>query len=294
MPLSFIPNKGQVDGPAVFYMPGKDKTIYFAAGGLTFVLHGPREATTERWVVKLDFVGSNPEAVPTSAEESGAVISYFKGNPDAWKTGLPASSRIVYRDLWPGVDLMYYGTTDRMKYEFVVHPGADPSSIKLAYRGAESVILTQAGRLAVKTSLGGFEDDDPLAWQQIEKARTDISVAYILEPEKGRSWDCAHVFGFKVGEYDKRFPLVLDPAVLVYCGYIGGSGSDEGKAIAVDGSGNAYITGFAFDFEGTFPVTVGPDLTYNGEPSDAFVAKVKADGSGLVYCGYIGGSGWDE
>ncbi|MGZ5468200.1 MAG: DUF7948 domain-containing protein [Candidatus Aminicenantales bacterium] len=294
VPLSFIPNKGQVDGQAVFYVPGKDKTIYFTAEGLTFVLHGQRESTPKRWVVKLDFVGSNPEAVPTSFEESGAVISYFKGKPDAWKTGLSASSRIIYRELWPGIDLMYYGTIDRMKYEFIVHPGADPSMIKLAYRGAESVILTQAGRLAVKTSLGGFEDDVPLAWQRIEKAPTDVPVTYTLESEKGRAGNCTHAFGFNVGEYDKRFPLVLDPAVLVYCGYIGGSGSDEGKAIAVDGSGNAYITGFAYDFEGTFPVTAGPDLTYNGEPSDAFVAKVNADGSGLVYCGYIGGNGWDE
>ena len=294
MPITFIPNKGQVDGPAVFYVAGKDKTIYFAAEGLTFVLRGQRESTPERWVVKLDFVGSDPEAIPTSVEESGAVISYFKGKPDAWRTGFPASSRIIYRELWPGIDLMYYGTTNRMKYEFIVHPGADPTRIKLAYRGADSVILTQAGRLAVKTSLGGFEDDIPLAWQRIEQTHKDVPVAYSLEPEEGRPGSCARVFGFKVGEYDKRFPLVLDPAVLVYCGYIGGSGSDEGKAIAVDDSGNAYITGFAYDFEGTFPVTAGPDLTYNGEPSDAFVAKVNADGSGLAYCGFIGGNGWDE
>ena len=80
---------------------------------------------------------------------------------------------------------------------------------------------------------------------------------------------------------------------LVYCGYIGGSGDDQGYGIAVDGSGNAYVTGYTDSTEATFPVTGGPDLTYNGGTSDAFVAKVNAAGTALVYCGYIGGSGRD-
>jgi hypothetical protein len=103
-----------------------------------------------------------------------------------------------------------------------------------------------------------------------------------------------HIYRFDVGEYDRRLPLVLDPAVFVYCGYIGGSGWEKGTGIAVDGSGNAYVTGDTSSTEETFPVMVGPDLTYNGEPADAFVAKVKADGTGLVYCSYIGGSGLEE
>ena len=80
---------------------------------------------------------------------------------------------------------------------------------------------------------------------------------------------------------------------LVYCGYIGGSGDDDGYGIAVDSAGNAYVTGYTSSTEATFPVTVGPDLTYNGGDCDAFVAKVNAAGTALVYCGYIGGSGDD-
>src|SRR5205823_2029130 len=83
-----------------------------------------------------------------------------------------------------------------------------------------------------------------------------------------------------------------DGSALVYAGYIGGSGNDEGHGIAVDAAGNAYVTGLTYSTEATFPVTVGPDLTYNGDDADAFVAKVKADGSALVYAGYIGG--YDE
>ena len=298
IPLHFIPNQGQVGGPAAFTVQGRDKVITFAAEGLTFVLSGPQERGSERsdemplerWVVKLDFVGANPDIVPVSLEDSGAVISYFKGMPGDWKTGLPASSKIIYRELWPGIDLVYYGTFDRMKYEFIVQPGADPSRIRLAYRGAGSVVLTEEGRLSVVTPVGGFEDDVPVAWQEVGGIQTDVAAAYVLETEKAGSQ--GHVYGFEVGEYDRSLPLVLDPAVLIYCGYIGGSGVEAGRGIAVDGAGNAYVTGYTTSTEDTFPLAVGPDLTYNGG-YDAFVAKVNADGTALVYCGYIGGSSSD-
>ena len=296
IPLQFIPNEGQVEGPAAFYVQGRQTTIYFAAEGLTFVLSGRQGSPPGRWVVKLDFVGADPEAIPVSAEGSGAVVSYFKGSARDWKAGLKASSRIVYRELWPGIDLAYYGTADRMKYEFIVKPGADPSRIKLAYRGAESVTLTDEGRLAVSTPSGGFEDDVPVAWQEIEATRVNVPVAYSLDmSEDGReAGGRTCVYAFDVGEYDDRRPLVLDPAVLVYCGYIGGSGADRGAGIAVDADGNAYVGGDTL-FSPGFPVTVGPDLTVNSELlPDAFIAKVGADGTSLVYCGYIGGSGVDE
>jgi hypothetical protein len=331
IPLSFIPNEGQVDGPAAFYVQGRDKTIYFAAEGLTFVLSGqrgsplersdgrgnspvprtrkarmyevkesgdangqPTRFASERWVVKLDFIGANPGSIPVSLGESGAVISYFKGKPANWKKGLQASSRIIYRELWPGIDLIYCGTVGRMKSEFIVHPGADPSRIKLAYRGAESVGLTEEGRLAVATPAGGFEDDVPVAWQEVKGAYTDVFVAYVLDSKEAGSGPQRQAYGFEVGEYDKSLPLVLDPTVLVYCGYIGGLGWEKGSGIAVDAAGNAYITGDTSSLEATFPVMVGPDLTYNGDPEDAFVVKVKADGTGLAYCGYIGGGGLEE
>ncbi len=295
IPLQFIPNEGQVSGHAAFYVRGGDRTIYFAAEGLTFALVGPRETGSEtagRWVVKLDFVDANPEAVPASLETSGATVSFFKGRPGDWKTGLRTSSRIVYRELWPGIDLLYYGTAERMKYEFIVHPGGDPSRIKLAYRGAESVRLKADGRLEISTPAGGLQDDVPVAWQEVGDGRADVAVAYTLEAGEGGPENRAHVYGFQVGEYDESLPLVLDPAILVYCGYLGGSSVDTGRGVAVDLSGNAYITGYTTSAEPEFPAIAGPDLTFNGS-YDAFVAKVNADGTDLVYCGYIGGSAGD-
>jgi hypothetical protein len=268
----------------------------------------PDEESSERWVVKLDFVGANPGVRPVGLEETGTLISYFKGKPEEWKTGLPAYSKILYEDLWPGVDLLYYGTYDRMKYEFIVRPGADPSQIRLAYRGAESVRLTDEGRLAAVTPLAVIEDDVPVAWQEKEGAQTRVSAAYVLEAapedraldhpsasgdapaeEKASQRNPVHVFGFEVGEYDHDLPLVLDPAILLYCGYMGGSLEDFSYAIALDGSGNIYVIGQTNSTQVTFPVTTGPDLTQNGN-YDVFVAKANSSGTALVYCGYLGGS----
>jgi len=298
IPLYFVANKGQMDKRVDYYVQGKDKSIYFSPGGVTIVLASP----AERWVVKLEFVGADRHVRPLGQDETGAVISYFKGNPENWHTGLPTYSRLVYRNLWPGIDLVYSGTVDKLKYEFVVQPGADTSRIKLACRGASKVVLDEGGRLEIRTPLGNLHDDEPVAYQEVDGKRVDIPMDFTLEERSSEetapegpdqepySRSCA--FSFEVGEYDRSLPLIMDPAVLVYCGYIGGSSQDGGNSIAVDGSGNAYVTGFTGSTSGTFPETVGPDFTHNSG-DDAFVAKINASGTSLVYCGYIGGSGDD-
>jgi hypothetical protein len=328
MPLYFIPNQGQMDAQVAYYLQGKDKTIYFTSEGLTYLLSERRageeiaEKTASvkehlvinpaerelrslrdqrRFAVKLDFVGANADVRPSGEEKTGAVISYFKGKPEEWKAGLPTYSRIVYKDLWPGIDVAYYGTVDKMKYEFVVHPGADPGKIRLAYRGASGVRVNKEGQLEMETPFGNFHDDKPLAYQEIGGKRASVPLAYLVEDmsRDGSIGDSQEVeaetrsysYGFRVGEYDQSQPLILDPAVFVYCGYIGGSNVEYGYGIAVDSSGYAYITGYTGSTEDTFPASVGPDLTYNDGYEDAFVAKVKSDGTGLVYCGYIGGGG---
>jgi len=234
---------------------------------------------------------------PSGQARTDAIISYFKGPQEEWHTGLPTYSPIVYGNLWEGIDLVYSGTVNRLKYEFVVQPGADPARIRLAYRGA-TVRVNDAGQLEVSTPAGGFQDDAPVAYQEVGGQRVPVAVAYALEDAATLGADVLGVdeprsYGFRVGAYDPTLPLVIDPAVLVYCGYIGGNEDDIGRGIAVDAAGNAYVAGWTRSTEATFPVTVGPDLTYNGGAVDAFVAKVMADGTGLVYAGYIGGSNYD-
>ncbi|MCX6579114.1 MAG: SBBP repeat-containing protein, partial [Candidatus Aminicenantes bacterium] len=148
----------------------------------------------------------------------------------------------------------------------------------------------------MQTPAGGFFDDTPVAWQEIAGKRESVALKYAIE--KGKSskdtGDAPLVtYGFTVGEYNPKQTLILDPVIIVYCGYIGGSGEDLCYGITVDSSGCAYMTGATTSTQVSFPDTAGPDLTYNGD-YDAFVAKVKTDGTGIDYCGYIGGSDRDE
>ncbi len=261
----------------------------------------------ERWVVKLDFVGANRDVRPAGRDETGAAVSYFSGPPAEWHAGLPTYSRIVYADLWPGIDLVYSGTVNQLKYEFIVHPGADPSLVRLAYRGATDVKINESGQLEVATPVSSFQDDAPVAYQEFDGKRANVPLAYRLQEEAGprpKNGDLgegkfqapdgnsivkSYSYSFEVGDYDRTKPLILDPAVLVYCGYVGGSGTeDQAGDIAVDGSGCAYVTGTTSSTQTSLPVTVGPDLTHNGG-YDVYVAKVNASGTGLAYCGYIGG-----
>jgi len=342
MPLYFIANKGQMDEQVDYYVQGLDKSVYFTSEGVTFAISRATERKTEgssslshdlflnnarvksqpetqasemtaaeRWIVKLDFVGANQDVKPAGREETGAVMSYFSGRPEEWRSGVSTYSKILYLDLWPGIDLVYSGTVNQLKYEFVVHPGADPSRIRLAYRGATSVQVDDSGRLEITTPAGSFRDDTPVAYQEIDGQKLNVPLAYRLQEgagsgakpgtagegerrrEAGNSIMKPHAYGFDIGDYDRTRALILDPAVLVYCGYVGGAGyEDQNGGIAVDGSGNAYITGITPTGWSGFPAVVGPDLTANGG-YDAFVAKINASGTGLVYCGYIGGSGND-
>jgi hypothetical protein len=149
------------------------------------------------------------------------------------------------------------------------------------------VRLTEGGELEVSTPAGGFQDAEPVSYQEVEGQRVEVATAYAMEGEGDSG---GQVYGFRVGAYDPSRSLVLDPAVLVYAGYIGGAGEDWASGIAVDAAGNAYVTGYTTSTEASFPVRVGPDLTFNGGSADAFVAKVRADGTALVYAGYIGGA----
>ena len=289
-PVFFVPNLGQIDRRVVFYAQGRDRTVYFAPDGLTIALDYARgteaKGPAARWAVKVDFPGARKGVRPEGLKENGGIVSFFQGKPEEWRTGLPAYSEIIYRDLWPGIDLIYKGEKDLLKYEFVVDPGADPSMIRIAYQGTTAVVLTAEGGLTVETPAGNFGDDAPIAYQEINGRRESVAVAYALAAAEAGSETRTIVF--KTGSYDRSRTIVLDPVVLISCGYIGGASPDVCEAVAVDASGNVYVTG---ETQGgaAFPVTAGPDLTGNGG-ADAFIAKIPESGTGLVYCGYIGGS----
>jgi hypothetical protein len=298
MPLYFTANQGQVDGSAAYYVQGKDKTLYFTSEGLTFALTGPDTTVdpAQRWVVKLDYLWGRAVA-PRGQGETQATMSYFTGSPDYWHTGVPTYSSLAYPGVWRGIDVVYSGTQDQLKQEFVVAPGADPDLIRLAYRGA-AISLNDKGELVVSTPVDSFTDAAPIAYQEVDGKHVSVPVEFALGSASGEGAEAVTDYGFRLGVYDPSLPLVIDPAVLIYCGYLGGSAQERGFGIAVDSQGCAYVTGETNSGQATFPEAVGPDLTFNGlgapYTTDAFVAKVRADGTGLVYCGYIGGNSYEE
>ncbi len=283
LPLSFIENRGQVDARADYYLPGKDTSVFFTGDGLRMSLAG-QGIIERRYDLGLDFVGARPDARPAGREKTPTKISYFKGARSDWKTGLSTYSKLVYRDLWPGIDLIYSGTGNRLKYSFLVKPGADPAAIQLAWQGATGTKLSRDGQLEVSTPAGVLRDEAPYSYQVIGGRRVKVESSYALA--------AGDRYGFRVGTHDKTRPLVIDPAMLVYAGFIGGSGNEQANNVALDDARNLYVVGVTSSPD--FPATAGSfGRSFGGGDSDAFVAKVNPAGTGLVYASYIGGTGQD-
>jgi uncharacterized repeat protein (TIGR01451 family) len=286
LPLEFVENRGQTD-PRVAYSAVRGGTsFFFTSTGLTMARMEGRRA---RWSVKVGFRGA-ATVRPVGIDQAPGVISYFQGRQSAWHTGLPTFSAVAYRNLWPGIDLVYRGGTDGLEYSFLVHPGANPKAIRLAYRGVTGSSVGPDGGLHLATPAGDLVDRAPLAYQRIDGRRVAVASTYRLTGTRP-----APTAGFSLGAYDRSRTLVIDP-FLIYSGFIGGIGTDLAFGGAVDDQGNAYVVGFTNSTEKTFPEKVGPDVTENdaGHSFDAFIAKVNPAGTALVYCGYIGGSGDDE
>jgi hypothetical protein len=189
----------------------------------------------------------------------------------------------VYRELWPGIDMVFRGGAGQLKYEFLLRPGATPADIRLAYGGASGLSVNGAGELLVQTPLGALRDERPVSYQQIEGRQVTVASGFAL--------GAGSAYGFTVGAYDRSQPLVIDPG-LVYSTFLGGSGNDQGFAIAVDASGAAYVTGQTAS--SNFPTTTAAfDTGYNGG-MDAFVTKLNSAGSGLVYSTYLGGTATEQ
>jgi Ca2+-binding RTX toxin-like protein len=279
LPISFVENRGQTDRRTVFSLQGASAPVSFTEAGLAFTFADPSESSM-RWGVRQDFVGARPQR-PSGEDRLDGVVSYFRGHEDLWKSGIPTYGGIVYRDLWRGIDLAYAGEDGTLKYELRLDPGADPSDIRLRWRGATQVQIESDGSLSVITPGGTISDAPPVAYQTIGGRRVRVEAEHEVHGTTA---------GFRLGAYDPTRALVIDPTLLVYAGYIGGGGDDLGFSVAVDTAGAAYVAGQTDSAPGSFPETVGPFLA-KGEASDAFVAKVAPDGTSLVYAGYIGGAG---
>ncbi len=287
LPLAFTANVGQTDARVRYYAQGGGFSVFLTRKEAMLSLPRPSKQRTRRGAaLALRFLGSNRNVAVRGERAGPGRVNYLLGNdPTKWRTGLRTYERVVYSNLWPGVDMMFAGTNGKLKYEFLVRPGASPTTIRLAYRGAKGLSLDRRGNLRIRTSVGVLTDTRPVSYQLVAGKRVPVRSRFALEPHGGG-------YGFAVeSAYDRRYPLVIDPG-LVYSSYLGGNGDDYGLGIVVDGAGSAYVGGWTSS--GTFPTTPGAfDTTSNGGFGDAFVTKLAASGGALVYSSYLGGTGFD-
>jgi hypothetical protein len=273
-PLSFEPNRGQADKRVDFLAHGTGYGLFlsYSDAVMTFE-HGT--------AVRMRAVGANAFSQPEPLDPQTSKSNYFIGNvPEHWHTNVPNYTRVRYRDIYAGVDLIYYGNQRQLEYDFVLAPGADPDKILLDFQGTSKANLDREGNVVMQTTAGHLRWHKPVAYQEAGGLRRLVGCAYV---RKGGQ------LGFKIAPFDRTKPLIIDP-VLEYSTYLGGSGGEEGHGIAVDTNGNAYVTGNTLSTD--FPTknafqsaAPGGSLTPN-----AFITKFNAAGE-LVYSTYLGGTG---
>jgi hypothetical protein len=267
LPLYFTPNPA---APGSFAVHGAGASAVFEAGAVRFDLAAGRGDATRSASVALDFIGASTRTAPAGSGRTEAIVNYFTGSPGQWRINLPTYEDINYSNLWPGIDLAVNGSEGRLKYAFTLAPGTDVSTVRMAYNGATGR-LTDDGSVVLETAAGTLTDPPPVAFQERDGRVVPVDARFVV---LASSADRLTV-GFRVGAYDRSLPLVIDPALPVFAGFMGGAGDDRAFGVAVDSSGAAYVTG-----QSPTPYTQSPD---------AFVAKVAPDGRRLVYVSFIGG-----
>jgi uncharacterized repeat protein (TIGR01451 family) len=298
LPLSFETNVGETDPSVNFLVRGSGSTLFLTPREMVLVLtqsptHPERDRTfprspdslspSEPTVLRLKFNGANPAAGAEGVAALPGTANYFSGNdPSRWYTDIPTFSKVRYRDLYPGIDIVYYGTQGKLEYDLIVAPGADPGMITLEFEGDGRLDRNEVGDLEFQTSQGNIAFPRPQIYQEIDQVRRRIDGRYIIND--------ANRIGFTLADYDRNYPLVIDPE-LAYSTYLGGANNDRGRGIVLDSAGNTYITGYTYSSD--FP-TLNPLQPINHGYTEVFVTKIKADGSALLFSTYLGGADWDE
>lgn len=311
LPLSFEPNAGQVDSRVKFLSRGPGYNVFLTDSGAVLsirkvrqknqasavndVLRNHPEPAISKSVLRMHLLGANTHATVSGLDRQSGTTNYFVGkDPSSWRTNITNYARVRYEDVYPGVDLVYYGNQGRLEYDFVVQPGSSPDAIRLNFGTNSAIRLDQStGDLVIRTSGSDVRFHKPVAYQaaaseQGAESKHLVNSRFVLETN--------NVVAFRIDSYDRTQPLVIDP-VLSYSTYLGGTSNDYATAIAVDSSGSTYITGYTTSTN--FPVTPGAyQTTCSGGTCsstniDAFVTKMNPSGTALEYSTYLGGSGKD-
>jgi hypothetical protein len=327
LPLSFEPNQGQTDTWVKFLSRGRGYTLFLTATEAVLELQRPVSpeitapgkpdvATSSlvgrrSTVLRMRLEGADAAATIEPLDPLPGRVNYFIGNnAKKWHADIPTYARVRYHQVYPGVDLVYYGNQQQLEYDLEVAPGADPAAIRVALDavGVQSaprglsrtrLALNSQGDLVIAGDGASVRFGRPVAYQRPVGRDGRAETRFVEARWVLRSRNQA---GFQVGRYDTGEPLIIDP-ILVYSTYLAGSLKDGAFAIAVDAAGSAYVTGDtnSADFPtpaGAFDTVCGSDGTCNvagshgadNSNTDVFVTKLSANGSSLVYSTYLGGA----
>ena len=227
----------------------------------------------------MQLVGGNSLAKVSAGNQLPGKINYFLGNdPNKWRTDVAHYARVSYQNVYPGISLAFHGAQRQLEFDFVVAPGANPAPIGFIFTGTQGMKTDNSGNLIVSSTAGNVLLHKPVAYQEQNGVRQPVDARFQLKTNNQVS--------FELGNYDRSRELVIDPSVSYeYSTYLGGSGNDAGYGIAFDSNGDAYVTGQTAS--ANFP---GASNTLTGT-ANAFITKIAADGSSLVYSIYVGGNG---
>ncbi|HEY6187686.1 MAG TPA: carboxypeptidase regulatory-like domain-containing protein [Pyrinomonadaceae bacterium] len=306
LPLSFVANEGQADAQVKFYSRGKGYGLFLTPTEAVLALNkmstGKRGAglkeedggtgsasqhTRQTSVLRMKLKGANPRPEVKGLDQLPGKENYFAGaSPDKWHTDIATYTKVRYEEVYPGIDMIYYGNQGQLEYDFVVAPGADPHLISLHFEGIDEARINGAGELLLRTRGGDVQMRSPVIYQvSASGEREEVGGQYAIEGP--------NEIGFRIGDYDPNRTLVIDP-VLVYSTYLGGTFGDSAYGIAVDAAGNAYITGTTYSTN--FPITAGAFQTKtvgigsNFAQTDAFITKLNPVGNAAIYSTYLGGT----
>jgi len=234
--------------------------------------------------LRMKLIGANPQPRLSGQQPLPGKTNYLLGrDPRQWRTGVAHYRQVRYEAIYHGIDMIYHGDQQRLEYDFIVAPGANPRKIRLRFDGAERMRIDETGDLILETKAGVVRHRRPVVYQEAGGRRRTVTGRYeIVSKREVR---------FKIGSYDTGCPLIIDPT-LDYASYFGGSGRDVAQSSAVDASGNLYLAGFA----GTPDIPTPPGAIRNLDlnESAAFVAKFNPAGDTLLYLTYLGGSAGEE
>jgi hypothetical protein len=307
LPLSFEPNRGQANSAARYIAHGRNSTVYLTPDAATIVVtHMPETASRRNVATASTRVGGKPDsdilkqvrssrltmkfpgaAHPLKISGEGRLsgtANYFIGkDASQWRTKIPTYGRVRYASLYPGVDLVFYGTDGKLEYDLLVSPGADPSRVRLAFEGAKRLDLNSDGDLIASAGGDQIVIHKPIIYQLDGSRRKVISGGFVrLKHDQ---------IGVQLAAYDHSRALTIDPTV-TYSTYVSGSSFDIVNWSAIDNAGNQYLTGMACS--GDFPVSSNPYQSTPGGGCDAFVTVLNPSGTALIYSTYLGGNLFDQ